>query len=537
MVLAPVMGSEAGLLFSSLGMTLVREGLQENHLLGGFDLLILVPYFAILVVLAVYGLHRTRLIYLYRRYRQNVPAEPPVPAEWPKVTIQLPLYNEKYVVERLLEAVAKIDYPRDRLEIQVLDDSTDDTTEAARNAVGKLAAEGVPVTLLHREHRTGYKAGALAAGLEQATGEFLAVFDADFLPPRDFLRRTIPHFTDEAVGMVQARWTFLNRHYSLLTRVQAMLLDAHFVLEHGARSRAGLFFNFNGTAGVWRRRTIAEAGGWEHDTLTEDTDLSYRAQLCGWRFLYLPQVECPSELPVDINAFKAQQARWTKGLLQTARKMLPRIVRAPLPWRVKAEACFHLTATLSYPLMVALSALLLPAMIVRFYQGWNQVLWLDLPLFLGATVSVSLYFLYAQRELEPRRWRRQIFLLPVLMAVGIGLALGNTRAALEALAGEESPFVRTPKYRIETARRAWYRLGYRAPEGAGLAWMELGLGVYFLWAAYFAFMRGNYYTVPFLALFLWGYTYTGLLSLTQPYLEQFSLAGLTLRLRQWAQTL
>jgi cellulose synthase/poly-beta-1,6-N-acetylglucosamine synthase-like glycosyltransferase len=518
-------------------LALAQEGLQENYLLGGFDLLILVPYFSILVLLALYGLHRTRLVYLYHRFRHNAPAEPPPPLEWPKVTIQLPLYNEKYVVERLLDAVAQVDYAHDRLEIQVLDDSTDDTTEAARVAIAKLANEGVPIPLLHRERRTGYKAGALAAGLEQATGEFLAVFDADFLPPRDFLRRTIPHFVDEGVGMVQARWTFLNRNYSLLTRVQAILLDAHFVLEHGARSRAGLFFNFNGTAGIWRRRAIEEAGGWEHDTLTEDTDLSYRAQLRGWRFVYRPDVECPSELPVDINAFKAQQARWTKGLLQTARKMLPRIVRAPLPLRVKAEAFFHLTATISYPLMVVLSALLLPAMIVRFHQGWNQVLWLDLPLFLGATVSVASYFLYAQRELSPRGWWRQVFLLPVLMAVGIGLALRNTRAALEALAGEESPFVRTPKYRIETARRAWYRLGYRAPEGAGLAWLELGLGVYFLWATAFALSRENYYTVPFLTLFLWGYTYTGLLSLAQPYLEQFSFAGLTLRLRQWAQTL
>ena len=532
--LVTVAGSTA---VSFPGLVLARDPIQENYILNGFDFLILIPYFAILLALTFYGLHRYRLIYLYRRHRAKVAPSPPVPSHWPKVTLQLPLYNEKYVVERLLDAVAQMDYPRDRLEIQVLDDSTDETVEVARTAVTRLAEQGVLITYIHRAHRTGYKAGALAEGLQQATGEFIALFDADFLPPKDFLRRTIPHFTDSGVGMVQTRWTFINRNYSLLTRVQAMLLDAHFVLEHGARSRAGLFFNFNGTAGVWRRRAIEEAGGWEHDTLTEDADLSYRAQLRGWRFVYLPEVECPSELPVDINAFKAQQARWAKGLMQTARKILPRILRAELPWRVKLEAFWHLTATVSYPLMIALSALLVPAMVVRFYQGWWQVVWLDLPLFLGATVSVSSFFLYAQRELNPRGWKRSFFVLPALMAIGIGLAVRNTRAVLEALAGHESPFVRTPKYRIEKTRRAWHRLVYRSSERMWLPWLELGLGVYFCWAAVFAFSRGNYATLPFLSLFLWGYTYTGLLSLTQPLLERLSFAGVTVRLRQWAQTL
>ena len=514
------------------GNLFVSDPVREHYSLNGFDWLVLIPYFTILVTLAFYGGHRYYLVYLYRRHRRNLPAEPAPPREWPKVTIQLPLYNEKYVVERLLAAVARTDYPRDRFEVQVLDDSTDETAEVARAAVKRLDREGFPVRYLHRAHRTGYKAGALAAGLAQATGEFIAVFDADFLPPPDFLRRTIPHFADPRAGMVQARWTFLNRDYSLLTRVQAMLLDAHFVLEHGARSRAGLFFNFNGTAGVWRRQAIEDAGGWQHDTLTEDTDLSYRAQLKGWRFVYLPDVECPSELPVDINAFKAQQARWAKGLMQTARKVLPRVLRAPLPWRVKFEAFYHLTATISYPLMVALSALLLPAMIVRFYQGWWQMIWLDLPLFLGATCSVSAFFLYAQRELDPKGWKRSFLVLPSLMAVGVGLALRNTRAVLEALAGHESSFVRTPKYRIEKARRDWRGLVYRASGQGWLAWAELSLGLYFCWAAWFAFSRANYATLPFLALFLWGYTYTGLLSLTQPLLERLALAASGQRLRR-----
>lgn len=492
------------------------------YALNGFDLLILIPYFAILGALSFYGLHRYRLIYLYKKYAHRRPPQPPMPAEWPQVTIQLPLYNEKYVVERLLATVAQMDYPRDRLEIQVLDDSTDDTTELARAAVERYAAVGVPITYFHRRRRTGYKAGALAAGLARARGAFVAVFDADFLPPQDFLRRTVPHFADPKLGMVQTRWTYINRNYSLLTRVQAMLLDGHFVLEHGGRWRAGLFFNFNGTAGIWRRAAIEDAGGWEHDTLTEDTDLSYRTQLRGWKFLYLPEVECPSELPVEMSAFKSQQARWSKGLIQSAKKILPLMWRAPVPWRVKLEAFYHLTGCVSYPLMVALSLLLLPAMIVRFYQGWWQMLWIDLPLFLAATGSVSSFYLVAQRELDPRRWKRSFLLLPALMAVGIGMALRNARAVLEALWGVRSPFVRTPKYRVESARLPWYARVYSASGWDWLPWIELGLGTYFLWATLYVFSIENYAAVPFLCLFLYGYLYTGFWSLTQRFWERLA---------------
>jgi len=516
-----------------LRLLLADDPFRGLYALTAFDLLLVVPYFVILGVLSFYGLHRFRMVYLYYRYRQNQPGvmTPTADADLPHVTIQLPVYNEKYVVKRLIDAVAAVDYPRQRLEIQVLDDSTDETREIARTAVAQHAGAGLSIHYLHRQDRTGYKAGALAEGLKQARGEFVAIFDADFLPPADFLRWTIPHFADGKVGMVQTRWTYVNRHYSLLTEVQAVLLDGHFVLEHGARSRAGLFFNFNGTAGVWRRAAIEDAGGWEHDTLTEDTDLSYRAQLRGWKFVYLPGVECPSELPVDMNAFKTQQARWAKGLLQTAKKILPRVLRAPLPWQVKLEAFYHLTAGISYPLMLLLSALLLPAMIVRFYQGWWRVLWLDLPLFLLATGSVSSFYLVAQRELFPRGWRRIFFYLPVLMALGIGMAVRNTRAVVEALWGVESAFVRTPKYRIEKTYVPWYANVYRAADRKWLPWVELGLGGYFIWATLYAFSSGNYATVPFLSLFLWGYSYTGFLSLTQPYWERLQAFALTQRLR------
>ena len=510
-----------------LNIALGWTGGQSSVAGNGVELLILVPYFSVLLLLAVFGLHRFHLIRLYRRHRAVVAAEPSPPAEWPRVTVQLPVFNEKYVAGRVLQAAAQLDYPPDRLEIQVLDDSTDDTTEVVRAAVERLAGEGVPIVHLHRTHRTGYKAGALAEGLREASGEFVAVFDADFIPPEDFLRRTVPHFSDSRIGMVQARWTFLNRDYSMLTRVQAMLLDAHFVLEHGARSRAGLFFNFNGTAGVWRRAAIEDAGGWQHDTLTEDTDLSYRAQLAGWRFVYLPGVECPSELPVDINAFKTQQARWAKGLIQTAKKLLPRILRANLPVQVKLEAAFHLTSAFAYPLLLLLSLLLVPTMVVRISHGVWQMMWLDLPMFLGATCSVAGFYLYAHRELYPRRWKRGLLLLPGLMAVGVGLAVRNTRAVWEALAGRETSFERTPKYSIVRDARAWFRMGYRSPRRVWLPWVELALGAYFFWASWFAVSHGHMVSSPFIALFLWGYGYTGLLSLTQPMWARISFAART----------
>src|SRR6202007_48530 len=280
------------------------------------------------------------------------------------------IFNERYVIERLVEAVSKFDYPHELLDVQVLDDSTDETQQVARDCVDRHAAAGMPITYIHRTNREGYKAGALENGLKASRGEFVAIFDADFIPEPDFLRRTIPYFLNgeegKNIGMVQTRVTYLNRDYSLLTQVETILLDGHFVVEHGARSRRGTFFNFNGTAGVWRRKAIEDAGGWEHDTLTEDTDLSYPAQLKGWKFLYLPQIECASELPVDMNGFKAQQARWAKGLMQTAKKILPKDWKSDAPWHVKAEAFFHLTANISYPLMVLLSTMLLPVMIVRF---------------------------------------------------------------------------------------------------------------------------------------------------------------------------
>ena len=480
-----------------------------------FDLLILVPYFVVLIILSFYGSHRYFLLYAYYRHRKNRPNQPEKTMDpLPRVTVQLPVYNERYVVERLIEEACRIDYPRELLEIQVLDDSTDDTVMLARDCVERYAALGNPIRYFHRPHREGFKAGALAEGLQAATGEFIAIFDADFLPPQDFLTRTIPYFTDPNVGMAQARWSYINRAYSWLTQVQAILLDGHFVFEHGARSRSGCFFNFNGTAGIWRRRAIEEAGGWQHDTLTEDTDLSYRAQLRGWKFVYLPEIECLSELPVEMNAFKTQQARWAKGLIQTGKKLLPSIWRSSAPRRVKVEAFFHLTANLSYPLMSVLAILILPAIIVRFYQGWFQMLYIDLPLMIAATGSVSSFYLGSQRELFPGDWLYKLRYLPFILATGIGLTITNTCAVLEALAGHRSEFVRTPKYRIEEGGQRFFKNIYRQ-RTRWVAIVEVLIGTYFAFAARYAFDNGNYATAGFLCLFVMGYLGTGLISLFQ----------------------
>jgi cellulose synthase/poly-beta-1,6-N-acetylglucosamine synthase-like glycosyltransferase len=576
----------------------LKNPFRGLYQLNSFDLAIMLPYFAVMIVLAVYGTHRYALVYRFFKHRKNVAPPPPEISTWPKVTVQLPIYNERYVIERLIDAVAQFDYPRELLEIQVLDDSTDETQAVASDCVQRHRHLGLPITYVHRTNREGFKAGALQNGLTSAAGDLIAIFDADFIPPSDFLRRTAPYFADPKLAMVQTRWSYINRNYSPLTEVEAILLDGHFAIEHSSRFRSRLFFNFNGTAGVWRRAAIDDAGGWEHDTLTEDTDLSYRAQLRGWNFLYLPEIDCPSELPVEMNAFKTQQARWAKGLMQTAKKVLPRVMRSNVPSEVKAEAFFHLTANISYPLMVFLSIILLPAMIVRFYQGWFQVLVIDLPLFVASTCSISSFYLAAERTFYPKTWKRTFLYLPFVMAVGIGLSVRNAFAVIEALFGVKSEFARTPKYRIESspngkrntmssatssvsadsvvgaldfsrgsaagtcpgetgrpretsasqdnpeasacsASRMVYREAPEAPLSSGhqshwakksyrksagwTPWIEVGLGAYFAAAVVYALQNQNYATVPFLVLFVWGYLYTGLMSVGQTYLGRLRL--------------
>jgi cellulose synthase/poly-beta-1,6-N-acetylglucosamine synthase-like glycosyltransferase len=501
---------------------------------NAFDVTLLVPYFIVMVILAFYGVHRYQLVWLYYRNRKNAaksdePGAVFAEEELPFVTIQLPIFNEQFVIDRLLDACCRLDYPRDRFEIQLLDDSTDETVQVAEAMVARFAAgtqglEPQPVYYLHRTNRYGYKAGALEEGLKTAKGDLVAIFDADFVPPPMWLRQVVHHFAEPGVGMVQTRWTHLNRNFSFLTQVEAILLDGHFVLEHGGRSRAGVFFNFNGTAGMWRRQAIDEAGGWEHDTLTEDTDLSYRAQMKGWKFKYLQDVECPAELPIEMTAFKTQQARWAKGLIQVAMKSLPKILRSEISWHQKLEAWYHLTANISYPLMIVLSTLLMPAMIIRSWQGPLQMVLIDLPLFMASTMSVSTFYLVSQKELFPKTWYKTFLYVPFLMALGVGLTITNTKAVIEALVGHKTAFARTPKYRVQKKGEVSQAKKYRKRLGI-IPWIELAIGVYFAGTVWYAVSTENYFTVPFLLLFVLGYWTTGMLSIFQGLFERGGSAG------------
>jgi cellulose synthase/poly-beta-1,6-N-acetylglucosamine synthase-like glycosyltransferase len=479
--------------------------------------LILVVYFFVLSILAIYGWHRYYLVYLYMKNKDKrpVPGQLPVLKDLPRVTIQLPIFNEMYVADRLIDAVVEMDYPAELLEIQVLDDSTDETTEIAELAVRRHASRGHNIHYLHRVDRRGFKAGALEAGLRVASGEFIAIFDADFIPSSDFLMRTLPYFTEPKIGMVQARWGHINQDYSLLTKIQSILLDAHFVLEHGGRNRAGCFFNFNGTAGIWRREAIESAGGWQHDTLTEDLDLSYRAQLKGWQFIFLPDLVAPAEVPVEMNSFKSQQHRWAKGSIQTCMKLMPRILLSKQPLAVKAEAFFHLSANFNYLLMSVLSILMFPAMWVRYSMGWTEMLLIDVPLFFAATVSVGNFYVVAQRELYSD-WRQRLKYLPFLMSIGIGLCVNNTRAVLEAIFKKQSDFARTPKYGIERDSDEWIGKKYHQSVGVQPI-IELVLGLYFTGTVFYALVNQIYGTLPFLMLFQIGFLYTGLLSIFQQF--------------------
>ncbi|HKB07455.1 MAG TPA: cellulose synthase family protein, partial [Candidatus Polarisedimenticolia bacterium] len=462
-------------------------------------------YLAILTILALYGGHRAYLLYLYRRHRgerhrvYRLDSLPPV-------TVQLPIYNERYVVERLIRAVCALDYPRDRLEIQVLDDSDDGTSRIAARMIAEMRGRGHDIRHLRRGFRSGYKAGALAHGLRQARGEMIAIFDADFVPEPGYLLDLIHAFGNPRVGMVQARWGHMNRDYSRLTRIQAILLDGHFVIEHAARHLSGRFFNFNGTAGIWRRACIESAGGWQADTLTEDLDLSYRAQLMGWQFEFAPDVVVPAELPADIDAVRAQQRRWARGSIETARKILPRLLRARLPLGAKVEALFHLTANASYPLLVALSLLIVPATIVRQKAGLTTLALLDLPLVLLSTLSISAFYLAGQREIG-RSGRSAARLLPGLMTFGIGLAVSNARGVLLAFSRRSGEFVRTPKHDLRGTRGGWRLKDYRAPRSLCVNALEVLLGVYFTGAALYAALAGMAASLPVLVLFQMGFFY------------------------------
>ena len=484
--------------------------------LDAFDWFILIVYFAILTTLAVYGSYRIKQVIDFWRYCRFVPQPGArfAEADLPRITVQLPLFNELYVVDRLLKAVTAIDYPREKLEIQVLDDSTDETVKVAEAVVAKYAAEGFDIHYIHRSDRTGFKAGALENGNKSAKGDLFAIFDADFVPKPDCLRKLVDFFTDPMVGCAQMRWSHINGRYNLLTRLQTIMLDGHFVVEQTTRNRTGGFFNFNGTAGIWRRQAIEMSGGWQYDTLTEDTDLSFRAQLMGWKFVYLLDEEAPAEIPVEINAFKAQQRRWAKGVMQVGLKLYPRIWLAPLPLRVKLEMFFRLTGNISYPLMIVASFLQFPLLLVRYNQPFYHLMVLDLPLLFFSSISVVLFYGSAVHYLDEKPGSRLMH-LPLVMGLGIGLAFSNARAVIEALLGVKSEFVRTPKYRVEeTTDATWKRKKYKRKRGL-LPLLELAFAIYFLLAIAYSARLHMWGTIPFLVLFFFGFGYMGVMSILQ----------------------
>jgi len=491
---------------------------------SAYHYFLLGSHILVCLLLAMYGMHRYQLVYLYYKYRRNAPRKTACFLNKPHVTIQLPMFNEQYVAQRIIEATCKIDWPRDRLEIQVLDDSTDETVQIAGETCNRMRALGHPVTYLHRTNRVGYKAGALEEGLKVAKGEFVFIFDADFVPPPDILHHMVDHFTDPKVGMVQARWDHINRDQSLLTKTQAVYLDGHFVIEHTARNRSGRFMSFNGTAGAWRRTCIADAGGWQHDTVTEDLDLSYRAQCKGWKFVYLPEITSPAELPPEMNGFKSQQHRWTKGGAQTCRKLLPGILKSRLPWRIKMEAFFHLTGCVTPALILMLIVLLFPVALCKvsvFKDNPLGRLLFDGSLFLIATCSASSFYIACQREIF-RTWAESVKYLPFLMSLGVGMSLNNTRAAIEGFFGKSAEFVRTPKFGTVGAKdAALHRKSAKNPLDVKRlqAWGEAILAAYLAACTAYTISLRMWAGVFFLLLFTVGFAYVAAMTFWGYYVQ------------------
>ncbi|UCE84203.1 MAG: glycosyltransferase family 2 protein [Deltaproteobacteria bacterium] len=489
--------------------------------------LLLMVYLLALFSLFVYGINCYFLMIYYRINRPKASHRQQALKKkffkslpltgWPKVTIQLPIYNERYVAERLVLSACQIDYPKELIEVQILDDSTDDTVEIAAAVAQRMREQGFDVAHLHRKVRTGYKAGALKEALRSAKGEFIGIFDADFIPSRNFLKETIPYFVDPAVGMVQTRWGHLNCNYSMLTRAQSMGIDGHFGVEQAARAWGGLFMNFNGTAGIWRRKAIEDGGGWQADTLTEDLDLSYRAQLKGWKLEFAPGVVCPAELPVTINGFKSQQHRWAKGSIETAKKNLVKLFKAKLPLLVKIQSFLHLTHYMVHPLMIIVVLTSIPMLFTKWFFVSISYPLLFFTLFCLATFGPSNMYIFSQRILYPD-WRKSIKYLPFLMCLGTGISVNNTKAILEALFGFKSGFVRTPKYGIERKEDTWYGKIYSIPFSA-VSLIELLLGLYSLAGLLLFLLFSKYFISPFLFIYTAGFIYVFSLSVMHAYAQ------------------
>lgn len=478
------------------------------------DTIVLAAYFVALLILFVFGLHGFIMIYYYKKYRYVKPI-PKDKVDEPFVTIQLPLYNEMYVVERLINSVCEIDYPKDKLEIQVLDDSTDETVQIVANAVNQKKLEGFDIHHIRRPNREGFKAGALKEGMKTAKGEFIAIFDADFIPQKNFLRKTLAFFTDKKIGMVQTRWEHLNGDFSLITKAQALALDGHFVIEQTVRNKAGFFINFNGTGGVWRKECIEDAGNWHTDTLTEDLDLSYRAQLNGWKFIFLKDFTSPAELPSEINALKSQQFRWTKGAIETAKKILPLVWKSDLPLRIKLQSTFHLTNNIVFPFILLAAILNVPLIYVK-NSGAHDAYFTILSLFVFAFISSFIFYLYSQKDIR-KDWRKKIALFPLFMAGSMGFAVNNSRAVVEGLLSRKSEFVRTPKFRLESEKDSWVGKRYTSKKIGLSVYVELIMALYCLVGIASSIYFAEIAALPFQILFFLGFAFVSLTSIKHAY--------------------
>ncbi|MFH1050134.1 MAG: glycosyltransferase [bacterium] len=474
--------------------------------------IILVVYLLGLSILFGFGMHGIVMLYYYHKTSKITSPVRDLPGVLPNVTVQLPMYNEMYVIERLLAAVCNFDYPKDKLEIQVLDDSTDETVNIANRLVNYYREQGYDINYIHRENRQGFKAGALKYGLEIAKGEFVAIFDADFVPKKDFLLKTIPQFSDKNVGCVQTRWEHLNEEYSLLTRALALALDGHFAIEQQVRNKAGFFINFNGTAGIWRKSTIIDAGNWQEDTLTEDMDLSFRAQLKGWKFIFLNNVTSPAELPADINALKTQQFRWTKGAVETAKKILPQVFKSDQPLKIKLECFVHLTSNIVFPFIILVALLNIPLVVIKNNIAGYDEYYTMMSIFVLASISTFLFYLYGQRALH-LDWRKRLLFFPIFLGGSMGMAVNNTKAVIEALINKKSGFERTPKYNIVKNTDDWRKKKYVDKKISGTIIFELLLTLYFLIGIVISAYYLEIAAIPFQLMFLFGFGAVGSLSL------------------------
>jgi len=475
------------------------------------DEIVLIGYFLSLSILFIFGLHGFIMLYYHKKYKAV--QHKPIPDFECRdvVTIQLPLYNELYVVERLIDAVCAIDYPKDKLEIQVLDDSTDETVEVAAKIVEEKKKLGFDISYINRKNRKGYKAGALKEGLAIAKGKYIAIFDADFIPRKNFLKKTLSFFSDKNVGMVQTRWEHLNSNYSILTRAQALALDGHFVIEQTVRNKAGFFINFNGTGGVWKKECIEDAGNWHSDTLTEDLDLSYRAQLNGWKFIFLKDFTSPAELPSEINALKAQQFRWTKGAIETAKKILPLVWKSKIPLRVKLQSTFHLSNNLVFPFILLAAILNVPLIFIK-NSGSHEVYFALMSVFVLAFISTFLFYLYSQKDVRSD-WRKKIVLFPLFMAGSMGLAVNNSRAVFEGLMNRKSEFVRTPKFKVVDEKDSWTGKKYLNSKIGLSVIIESIMAIYCLMGIASSIYFLELAALPFQLLFFTGFSFVAITSI------------------------